>query len=175
MAIDIGAIAAVTGLAAVILTPLATVLVARWQNRTTFDVTRQQIAATIVSASRREWISELRNALAAFQAATNELLYQRTLGETSKWQDHPSFQPANELRFKIALLINPNEDDHRRLLALVDERMNLLAVQPSSELLKASQLVGAQITDVAQHILKREWERVKEGESSSSAIVAARK
>jgi len=69
-----------------------------------------------------------------------------------------------EFRFKIALLINPREEDHQMLLALVDRRLNLLSVSPSQEVWEEGQVIGAELTSVAQNVLKREWERVKQGE-----------
>jgi hypothetical protein len=164
MTADTTFISALTALAAVVLSPLATLLATRWQNRTSLDTTKREIAATVVSANRQKWIDELRNSIAAFQSLSGELLYRRTLGESGKWYDDPRFERVTELRFKIALLINPREEDHQNLLALVDRRLNLLSVAPAQEVSKEGQEISAELTSVAQKVLKREWERVKKEE-----------
>jgi hypothetical protein len=75
MTADTTVISALTALAAVVLSPVATLVAARWQNKTSLDTTKREMAATVVSANRQKWIDELRNSLAAFQSVSGELLY----------------------------------------------------------------------------------------------------
>jgi hypothetical protein len=72
----------------------------------------------------------------------------RSLGEAGKWYDDPRFERLTELRFKIALLINPREEDHQKALTLVDRRLNLLSVTSSQEVSKDGQVIGAELTSV---------------------------
>ena len=81
---------------------------------------------------------------------------------------------AVELRSTIALLVNPLESDHQRLLAAIDRRLNLLSVKSDPSVLKASQVAGAEITSIAQAVLKREWERVKQGELAVGSAATLR-
>ena len=57
--------------------------------------------------------------------------------------------------YKIRLLINPKEEDHRKLVALVQEAISLVVDGKSASQLRMD------ISALAQVVLKREWERVK--------------
>jgi len=62
---------------------------------------------------------------------------------------------------KIRLLLNPTEGDHQRLYHAIDTAMKRLQNEDSPE--TDTQADVETISELAQSILKREWQRVKHG------------
>jgi hypothetical protein len=155
-------VAACAAVAAAIVGPFATVFAVSRQNRSAAVIARRQINATVVSASRQAWADGLRDSIANFQAS----LYQVGLRGTHSYDranDDIKLQVAIQLRSRIALLINPREPDHQELLLLIDKALSV-AYTVGEEGRREMAIVQSAITEKAQSILKREWERVKAGE-----------
>ena len=72
------------------------------------------------------------------------------------------------MRARLALHINPSEDDHSQLLSLMDTALSIASTPMEKETTRKEAELNKQITEKAQTILKREWERVKAGESVTS-------
>ena len=64
---------------------------------------------------------------------------------------------------RVALLINPKEQDHTRLADLMDEMIEFCSNGDPTDYKRHNHLQD-EITKVSQQILKREWERVKRGD-----------
>jgi hypothetical protein len=159
-------VAAGAAVLAAVIGPLVSLLILRKQNASAERVARMQISASLVSASRQAWIEKLRDTIAEFQAALLNLGFQGGHSVSRGLDEAERVERAVLLRARIALLINPNEPDHKRLLELVDRCLDLTYAsgpEPRRELAAVSQI---ELTGLAQVILKREWVRVKTGETT---------
>ncbi len=69
------------------------------------------------------------------------------------------------LKHKIALLLNPNETLHRELLKAVHELNGITIQSAGTNQSKSSDFgnVNRKLTEIAQKVLKSEWEIVKKG------------
>ena len=130
----------------------------------TLYTVRRQVNASMISASRQAWINSLRDAISEFLAVTAQLRHLVATCQPSEWQNAPGFERAIYLRSRIALLINPKEDDHRQLVMLVDKAFSITTVLQDTEARIRSTELHHEITTLSQAVLKREWERVKAGE-----------
>src|SRR5215831_4673573 len=156
----LGLLSACTALIATIVGPLVALTVAR-----------RQFIATVISGNRHKWIENLRDELAELIS-----LLATALVVKSKWKDRweegrgpMNSDPAMLEKFerivlaqsKIQLLINPGEADHQRLGETIDVATRRLR---SEDALEADTEADIRtIVELAQAILKREWQRVKLG------------
>jgi hypothetical protein len=137
----------------------------------TLNVAKRQFSATAISGNRHKWIEDLRDALAELIS-----LLAMALVVKSKWKDKweegrgpLNSDPAMLEKFehivlahaRIQLLINPHDEDHQQLGEAVDlaDRHLRSEDSPSAE----TETDIRTIVELAQSILKREWQRVKEG------------
>ena len=153
-------ISACTALVASIAGPFVTLLVAK-----------RNFNATVLSANRQKWIDSMRDMLAELIS-----LLIAALVIKAKWKDQwdhgrgpfladpallEKLQRIVLTQTKIRLLLNPTEDDHRRLYSAIDTAMKRLQSEESPE--SDTEADIETITTLAQSILKREWLRVKKG------------
>jgi hypothetical protein len=144
-------IPAVTALCAVVLSPIVSIY-----------VVRKQFAAQVLSGNRQEWINALRSELAELTSLIGYIPYWR---RTDKGTDEQQLLLYREVYLhwaKIALLANPGEDDHKKLLELVDKAVVACESPPACSGHEVRQAVD-QVVAQAQAVLKREWKRVKKG------------
>ena len=137
----------------------------------TLTVAKRQFNATVLSANRQKWIETLRDSLAELASLLVTALFVK-----SKWKDkwdqgrsalnaEPALLDKLEhivlAQSKIRLLINPTEADHQHLYQAIDTAIKRLQSEESldTEIRAAIET----ITELAQSILKREWQRVKLG------------
>jgi hypothetical protein len=128
------------------------------------DLARKQITATLVSANRQNWINVLRDSIAGFLAAHSE--YSRHF-ETGSFNQVASAEKAWFLSAKIGLMLNPLEEDHDKLITLLECAFGELGKHKGDDMNVRIKLVLNQreeIIRLSQRILKSEWERVKKGE-----------
>ena len=160
-ALLVSLVSACTALVASIVSPFVTLAVAR-----------RQFAATVLSANRQKWIETLRDLLAELISLMGMALVVKL-----QWKDEwdkglapvaarPELLAKLErivlVQWKIRLLINPNESDHRALQDALDAAQKRIQA-PQSELAESDADIE-RIAKLAQAILKREWERVKRGD-----------
>lgn len=157
-------ITAVTGLVAVIISPIVTFAVLKRQTRTTLEIARVQITADVVSANRQQWINTLRDTVAELLA----LLGASSHASSQQAMDNKQVYQANLrnglLHNKILLLLNPNEQDHSDLMKLLTEILQAAVIMQrnlSPANIEAFTVIESRIVALMQAILKREWERVK--------------
>lgn len=133
----------------------------RAQLEATAKTTQQQIHAQVILAERMKWIGTLRDALVDFQTSVAFLASSSGID-----QDHDSLKERRAMLnsqiavgAKIGLLLNPNEEDHLELQSLIS---NATTAQRDSQATVPQIMTHIEIA--AQKILKREWERVKQGQ-----------
>lgn len=141
-------LSAATALIAVVLGPLVSLWAARRQSR-----------VTVLSANRQAWINTLRDLIAECMAISGFI-------HIADWSDRKQSEFDEKMeRFalvvaKIRLMLNPNEQDHKRLSEILGQLMNTLRSLKEKDPVKGAQLMK-DFVPLSQTILKREWERVK--------------
>lgn len=155
-------IAAAAAVAAAIVGPLSSVIVASRQNRAAAMVARRQISASLISGNRQAWINNLRDAIAEFQAVLYQLGF-RGAHSYDRAKDDEWTQKAMHLRSRVALFINPVEAVHGELLLQMDHALSVAYSSGEAGRQEMTKVQSA-ITETAQRLLKQEWERVKIGE-----------
>jgi len=137
----------------------------------TLAVAKRQFNATVLSANRQKWIETLRDLLAELISQLVAVLVVKS-GWTGNWdkgraplKTDPGLMQKMErivlVQWKIRLLINPAEPDHRQLFDVIDKAFKRLQADDTHE--SETQADIENITSLSQAILKREWERVKKG------------
>jgi hypothetical protein len=134
-------------------------------------VSRRQFNATVLSTGRQKWIDSLRDLLADLMSQLAGLSVIKS-GWTGEWNGglgllhgDPALLAKVErlvlVRWKIRLMLNLNEADHRELDRLIGAAVGRLRDEaPGAADTDADiEAISAQ----ARGILKREWERVKRG------------
>lgn len=141
-------IAALTALVAVIIGPFLSIRAAKTQ---------------MLGPMRQAWINDLRDTMAEFVARIQ--LGYGVVGDTSTHDDavrHAArttriehIQVTKNLLHKIALLINPLEEDHQELLRLArSAHAKYMSGMPVETLVEP-------LLEQTQRVLKREWNVVK--------------
>ncbi len=156
----VGVISAATALVASVTGPLVT-----------FHVGRSQVRATVLSANRQRWIDAFRDVIAEFCSQVAVAVQVReTLVRDGTF--HLSTEPETLRQFerlvftatKIRLMINPLEDDHRELLAAMEDLLTTLrTASPSDDVQPGAEAAGRRIIGMSHAILRREWSRVQRG------------
>ena len=144
-----------TALVAIIISPLISIY-----------VTKKQLRASVNSKSRQEWINTLRDEITNYLFGFIKLegmwfdnaqaeIKEHTLPHNS--QDlTKALDELQKHKIKISLLINPNEEDHKKLINLLEN-----AYQNIQNKSKSRNEIETEVLQLSQAILKREWERVK--------------
>lgn len=156
----ISLVSAVTALVASIVAPFVTLTVAR-----------QRFNATVLSANRQKWIETLRDLLAELISQFVAIIVVRRQWK-GRWNQgldaiaaDPTLLAKLErvvlVQWKIRLLINPAEPDHQELYRAIVAGLARLREDESSDAEMDADI--ERITALSQAILKREWERVKQG------------
>ncbi len=136
---------------------------------------REIVKAEMTARNRQAWINTLRSDLADYIAAISAIwdLYQIKEGRAQVLKDsgtvennlkerfewslayHRTIQDSERLLAKIKLLLNPTEDESKKLTVILDKVLEAAkSGHPPSEICQ-------EIIKAAQPILKEEWERVK--------------
>lgn len=141
-------LSAATALFAVVLGPLVSIWAARRQSR-----------VSVLSANRQAWINTLRDLIAECMAISGFI-------HIADWSDRKQSEFDEKMeRFalvvaKIRLMLNPSEQDHKRLSEMLGQLMNSMRSIKEKDPVKGAQLMK-DFVPLSQTILKREWERVK--------------
>jgi hypothetical protein len=137
---------AMAALAAVVISPLISIY-----------VVKKEINSKVLSENRQAWINQLRERVATFLTLCKRETPHTGDIATDNGARADRTKQISQLANEIALFVNPMEADHsdlvRRIRSMEERCANWPA--PAAE--------DAEIVDVAQKILKREWERVKGG------------
>ena len=157
MSFELAMVSAITALVAVIIGSLVSIFVAK-----------NQINASVVSSNRQAWINRLRDELATLVAIVHHLPWGHANGSVSTDDAIAEYGRFVEKFQVIKLLINPKETDHQELVRLIESAGNKImtsinAKKAEASEFEAAQLAGKRIVTQSQIVLKREWERVKNG------------
>ena len=134
-------------------------------------VAKRQFNATVLSANRQKWIETLRDLLAELISVLVAVFVVKS-GWKGKWDKglgaiarDPALLPKLErmvlVQWKIRLLLNPTEADHQELSRTIDTALQRLQSEESHE--SETRADVENVTRLGRAILKREWERVKQG------------
>ncbi|WP_457352032.1 hypothetical protein [Roseateles sp. P5_D6] len=126
-----------------------------------FKLARRQLVLPI----RQKWIDDLRDLMSTLLSKCRAaVIMNEGNGLLDKREpDEPLLNDILFLEQKLQLMLNPREDDHQKLIEHVDKITE--AVQHgASNLLEFGQRMK-DASACSKSILKREWERVKNGES----------
>lgn len=139
---------AATALSAVVLGPIVSLWAARRQSR-----------VTVLSSNRQAWINTLRDLLAECMAISGFIHIADWSGRKQSEFDEKMERFALVVS-KIRLMLNPKEQDHKRLDGMLGELMNSMRSLNEKDAFKGAQIMK-DFVPLTQTILKREWERVK--------------
>ena len=135
-------------------------------------VAKTQFKANVLSVNRQKWIETMRDLVASLNAqllaaATVRNVIEKPTGVVIARDRELLRRVENLLRTmsKIELMLNPFEQDHQKLNALMKKAVDQLrSPLPERPIEDSIEIVGRDIIQVALEILKREWGRVKRGE-----------
>jgi len=125
------------------------------------------------SEFRQAWINTLREDISKFIGQTNSVSKLVIINKTSEKEKKKETSSdvilgsveMRELQSKIELLINPKEKEHIELIALIDNIIQELNdCNHIFEYQKIHENNIKKLTSLSQGILKKEWDRVKDGE-----------
>ena len=150
----ISVLSALTALVAVIVGPIVS-----------FKIAKRQISASTVTTSRQRWINDLRDAIADFNAKAS-MIYSLGINHYANEHSIPRIEELVQINYRIELLINPSEEDHAKIVKIVDDITTSFMSAVAQKEKIGDELNGKQkeLISLAQKVLKHEWERVKKGE-----------
>jgi hypothetical protein len=147
---------------AVFVGPAISLRIARRQIQASSELANNQIRSAmeasnkqITAPMRQAWINSLRDLLAEL---TSSALHYYVAGFEERTDEE--YQRLTFLQAKVGLMLNPNEDDHKRLEGLINWMINSIQYErgKSDEFPESH----GQVTALARAVLKREWNVVKE-------------
>jgi hypothetical protein len=153
----------IVALLAVIVGPTIQLRIAKRQIRTQVEVARLDFKASVLSRYRQEWIDKVRNHVAEL---VSEIAALRVMYESGR-ADIASMDAFVRRGFKIKttvrLLLNPSEQDHRELMDALDLALSFAGQRKTVDMALLKEHIE-KIEEITKPILKREWERVKQGD-----------
>ena len=157
---DVSTLSLIVAVLAVVVGPYVSLTIARRQIRASLEASNKKITAPM----RQEWINKLRELLAELTSSAQHYYVAGFEDRTDE-----EFQRVTLLQAHIRLMLNPNEDDHRRLEELMRRMVIELfaASRPGplrAEKAKIDEFPGllVEVVTLSRKIFKREWDRVKE-------------
>lgn len=152
---DASTISAATALVAVVVGPAASIYVAK-----------RHIRASVLSANRQAWINRLRDELSKFVRDVKHIPSAQSSGVLTSSEAIGRCEETLLREEVIRLLLNPNEAEHKELLRLMaNARTRMInAVNANRGLADQMEEVTQPVVELAQQVLKTEWERVKRGD-----------
>lgn len=135
-------------------------------------IARIQFKANVLSANRQKWIETMCDLMASLNSQFLAAAAMRhTVEEPTSIaiaRDPELFKRVENLMrtiSKIELMLNPLEQDHQQLNALMRDGVGQLrSPPPGCSIEEHVEAISRDITRISQVILKREWARVKRGE-----------
>jgi hypothetical protein len=149
---EIAVLSLIVALLSVILAPLVSLAIARRSNEHAMRVARKNL----VSPMRQKWIDSVRDAVAE---VTSQVWYYYVAGADGHPKGVEIITKIHFLERRLRLLLNPTEEDHKKLTALLQQAIAIVEFKRPSEEEMAK--LDSEITACAQKIFKSEWERVK--------------
>jgi hypothetical protein len=150
---EIAILSLIVALLSVVLSPLVSLAIARRSNAHAFRVAKKNL----VSPMRQKWIDSVRDPVAEL---SSQLWYYYIAGADHHPKGPEIISKIHFLERRLRLLLNPAEEDHKRLSGLFQKAIASVEFKRASEQEMAK--LDAEITECAQRILKTEWKRVKD-------------
>ena len=126
------------------------------------ELSKNEIKIEVLSKNRQAWINKLRDEISKFIGLSYSIIYQRRILNSLAKDNNYIFKEIatnlvklEEVKYKIYLLINPNENNNNKMINILD-----LIGDKVSENQTINDEVS-QLVNISQIILKNEWERVK--------------
>jgi hypothetical protein len=135
---------------AVFVGPLISLRIARRQVMSSLAVANKQITAPM----RQAWINSLRDLLA--EISSSALHYFVAGFEDRRDED---YQRVTLLEHKIQLMLNPKEEDHKKLEQFI--RTMIKAIESGKEGDSDFMAAHPKVVALSREVLKREWDRIK--------------
>ena len=136
---------------AVFVGPIISWLVTKRQISSSLEVANKQIIAPM----RQAWINNLRDLVAEL---TSNALHYHVAGFEERTDEE--YRRLTLLEYKVALMLNPLEDDHKRLEQLIRQMVSALEREREGEANFVE--VHPTVKDLSRQIFKREWNRVRD-------------
>jgi hypothetical protein len=153
----------IIALLAVILGPLISFVIAKLTIRSQTRIAAQNIRAEVLSRNRQEWINTLRDNIAQFISLISTFAIE--IKDRNKKNTLDKMERVLLLQSMILLLINPKEEDHGKLDALMRDAIACLGELEKGETGEKNMPdIREEMLQLSQQILKREWKRVKKVE-----------
>ena len=152
----VAVISALSALCAILLAPLISLY-----------TVKRQIGVSVLSNNRQAWINALRDSISEFVTLISFVHVGNYGGKSGdqqfleKQQILEKMERAFLLESKIQLMLNPKEDDHNSLIALIREARCTAVTDDADRNSKKWKELHDKLIPLAQRILKREWGRVK--------------
>ncbi len=137
------------------------------QIATQINLAEYEIKAKVLSGNRQEWINTLRNTISEYQSIIHSIamiIITANMEGVKIGQDYFAQSKEASLRkYKIRLLINSTEEDHKKIIEIIDKIDKEVLYNQSHNITLINSL-QIDLTEISQKVLKREWERVKQVE-----------
>lgn len=127
----------------------------------TYLIAKKQITNAGVTQFRQQWIDNLRNSISDYISKAEFLLLEI---KTNQRNDHNLiviYQELLKLRYKIDLMLNPSEDDHKKIIDFLVKIRN--GIYDTNVTVSALQTEISQLNEFTKKVLKKEWNVVKSG------------
>jgi hypothetical protein len=135
---------------AVFVGPFISSRIARKQVMSSLEVANKQITAPM----RQAWINSLRDLLA--ELSSSALHYYVSGFEDRRDQE---YQRLSHLEHKVQLMLNPKEEDHKKLEQLIHQM--IASIERGKEGDNDFAATHPAVMELSRQVLKREWNRVK--------------
>ncbi|HEX9637730.1 MAG TPA: hypothetical protein VGB99_09360 [Acidobacteriota bacterium] len=142
----------VVAVGAVLLGPLVSWAIARRQLEAAQSIANRQL----VSPMRQAWINELRSKLAELLSSA---LHYFVAGPQDRTDAR--YRRLAQLEQEVVLMVNPGEEEYKTLLSTI--RRMVGSLEEGTQLDDQFIELHKQVTELAQRILKAEWNRVRKG------------
>jgi len=126
----------------------------------TYFIARKQLVNSGVTQFRQQWINDLRNSISLFITEA-EIIAMIDMSDDKLYFEH--FRELSQMSTRIALMLNPNEEEHESLNRCVEKIRDVIHNEKISEE-KLGKKLNKNIDElliVAKQVLKKEWVRVK--------------
>jgi Co/Zn/Cd efflux system component len=161
-----------SALTVTIITACAALISAVFGGFVTFRANERKIKAAIITANRQKWGETLRDLLAEMMSvAYSVAIVKRQITTVDPVAavaaDRVLLDKVEHfalVKNKIKLMLNPEKDDHRPLLDAVNSIYQHLGSREEFDVVDRLHEDIERVTEQAQILLRREWQRVKLGD-----------
>ena len=124
-------------------------------------VHKRTVFINTVTSERVKWIGKVRESISEFCGLTYHWVVtyrQGNLSPEEKKKEEELLRKIDILKTMIKLQLNPNGEDDKKIMTLIDEIPKLTKETTRDKLKEALR----ELTKTTQYLLKSEWEKVKD-------------